>query len=99
VIIERPGLGAALNFRIWRKAAVPTVRSFFRSWMKSRLAAGVVVRLFESGSERRLSEFLIGTSNQSEILRENVGFQFLSLRQYVRVQNSPLACEPAEIAN
>jgi hypothetical protein len=46
--------------------------------MKSRLVAGVVVRLFESGSERRLSEFLIGTSNQSEILRENVGFQFLS---------------------
>jgi hypothetical protein len=29
----------------------------------------------------QLGEFLIGTSNQSEILRENVGIQFHSLRQ------------------
>jgi hypothetical protein len=29
----------------------------------------------------QLGEFLIGTSNQSEILRENAGIQFLSLRQ------------------
>jgi hypothetical protein len=32
-------------------------------------------------TEGQLGEFLIGTSNQSEILRENVGIQFLSLRQ------------------
>jgi hypothetical protein len=38
--------------------------------------------------EGQLGEFLIGTSNQSEILRENVGIQFLSLRQRVLVQNS-----------
>jgi len=31
-------------------------------------------------TEGQLGEFLIGTSNQSEILREKVGFQFLSLR-------------------
>src|SRR5258708_946104 len=30
---------------------------------------------------------------------ENVGSQFLSLRQFVHVQHSPLACEPAEIPN
>jgi hypothetical protein len=39
-------------------------------------------------TEGQLGEFLIGTSNQSEILRENVGIQFLSLRQRVLVQNS-----------
>jgi hypothetical protein len=39
-------------------------------------------------TEGQLGEFLIGTSNQSEILRENVGIQFLSLRQRVRIQNS-----------
>jgi hypothetical protein len=39
-------------------------------------------------TEGQLGEFLIGTSNQSEILREKVGIQFLSLRQRVLVQNS-----------
>jgi hypothetical protein len=33
------------NVRTWRNAAVPGVRGVFRSWMKSRLTAGVVVRL------------------------------------------------------
>jgi hypothetical protein len=33
-------------------------------------------------TEGQLGEFLIGTSNRSEILRENVGIQFLSLRHY-----------------
>ena len=35
-------------------------------------------------TEGRLGEFLIGTSNQSEFLREKVGIQFLSLRQLLR---------------
>jgi hypothetical protein len=45
-------------------------------------------------TEGQLGEFLIGTSNQSEILREKVGIQFLSLRQRVLVQNSlsPYKC-------
>jgi hypothetical protein len=39
-------------------------------------------------TEGQLGEFMIGTSNQSETLREKVGIQFLSLRQRVRIQNS-----------
>ena len=48
-------------------------------------------------TEGQLGEFLIGTSNQSEILRENVGIQFLSLSQRVLVQNSLLPFKRAKI--
>jgi hypothetical protein len=35
-------------------------------------------------TEGQLGEFLVRTSNQSEILREKVGIQFLSIRQLLR---------------
>jgi hypothetical protein len=43
-------------------------------------------------TEGQLGEFLIGTSNQSEILRENVGIQFLSLlhKAFVDAAAKPL---------
>ena len=50
-----------------------------------RLIAGLsVIGEVMLASEGQLGEFLIGTSNQSEILREKVGIQFLSLRQLLR---------------
>ena len=50
-------------------------------------------------TEGQLGEFLIGTSNQSEILRENVGIQFLSLRQRVLAQNSLSPFKRGKIPN
>jgi hypothetical protein len=47
----------------------------------------------------QLGEFLIGTSNRSEILREKVGIQFLSLRQRPLVQNSLSPYKRAKIPN
>ena len=47
-------------------------------------------------TEGQLGEFLIGTSNQSEILREKVGIQFLSLRQPYRLQLSLVGCDGPE---
>jgi hypothetical protein len=41
-------------------------------------------------TEGRPGEFLIRTSNQSEILRENVGIQFLSLRHHA---DTALLCD------
>jgi hypothetical protein len=48
VLAEKPPASAGYrgsDLVPWRKAAVSAVRRFFRSWMKSRRIADVVVRL------------------------------------------------------